>query len=105
MLSNKVVFLAQRYSKFKDRCLRWNNFLWQERGAGGDLDPSLFFSTPGHLYTSWSQPNPSSIFFFQAADKSHYGADSECHRAGPCFHGFLLMSPDCGWVSVFVRVL
>lgn len=51
MLSNKVVFLAQRYSKFKERCLRWNNFLWQERGAGGDLDPSVFFDsrTPLHL--------------------------------------------------------
>lgn len=32
MLSNKVVFLAQRYPKFKRKSLRWNNFLRARRG-------------------------------------------------------------------------
>lgn len=33
MLSNKVVFLTQRYPKFKKKSLRWNNFL--RAGKGG----------------------------------------------------------------------
>lgn len=34
MLSNKVVFLAQRYPKFKKKSLRWNNFLRAGGGVG-----------------------------------------------------------------------
>lgn len=43
MLSNKVVFLAQRYPKFKRKSLRWNNFLRARRGER-ERGEVLFFS-------------------------------------------------------------
>ena len=51
MLSNKVVFLTQRYPKFKERCLHWNNFLRQGSRGGGRFrsTPCFFNSTPLHL--------------------------------------------------------
>lgn len=106
MLSNKVVFLAQRCPKFKKKCLHWNNFLRAGRGqgVGGDLVPPLFFQLDTFTPCGPS-PGPSSIFFFQTAGKSHYKTDSECHGAEPCFRGFLLMTLHCGRVTVFVSVL
>lgn len=34
MLSNKLVFLAQRCTKFKKKCVHWDNFPQDGRGAG-----------------------------------------------------------------------
>ena len=45
MLSNKVVFLAQRCTKFKKKCARWNNFLRMGRGRDwGEVETHPCFS-------------------------------------------------------------
>lgn len=104
MLSNKVVFLAQRCPKFKKKCLCWNNFRRAGRGQGegGDLDPPLFSQLDTFTPRDPS-PGPSSIF--RQLGNHTCKTDSECHRAEPCVLTFLLMTLNRGKVAVFVRVL
>lgn len=102
MLSNKVVFLAQRYSKFKEMFCGIIS-LAGKRGAGEIPDPPLF-----QLHDTFTPRGPSpalAVFsFFQRRLINHYGADSECHR-GRALFPWVSDVPDCGSVSVFVRAL
>lgn len=107
MLSNKVVFLTQRYPKFKERCWRWNNFLRQGIRGGGRFrsTPCFFNSTPLHLVVP-AQVLAVFSFLRQLVNRTTGLTQNATGQGLPCFHhGFLLMSPNCGWLSVSVRVL